>query len=66
MGEDDPALIPVTIRTQKQLSNAAFRDIFTAKLISAQKNISGSAAKNLQQLYLQLGLDKYAISIVDH
>lgn len=52
--------IPLTIRTAKMLSNANFRSILIDQLLSAKKNISGTAADNLVYLYNQLRLDHYA------
>ncbi|TCC89404.1 HEAT repeat domain-containing protein [Pedobacter frigiditerrae] len=54
-------LIPITARTAKMLSNDNFRSILTQELLSAKKNISGTAAVNLENLYNQLNLDKYAV-----
>lgn len=52
--------IPVTFRTSKMLSNSNFRAILVKELLSAKKNISGTSATNLENLYNQLNLDKYA------
>ena len=52
--------IPITLRTSKMLSNSNFRSILVKELLSAKKNISGTSAVNLENLYNQLNLDKYA------
>ncbi|RZL50793.1 MAG: hypothetical protein EOP00_02590 [Pedobacter sp.] len=52
--------IPLTMRTAKMLPNANFRSILIEQLLSAKKNISGTAADNLESLYNQLSLDQYA------
>ena len=53
--------IPVTARAQKLMRNRHFRRLLTEEIQSAKKNITGTAADNLKQLYLQLGLDRYAL-----
>jgi hypothetical protein len=57
-----PGLIPVTPRTVKLLNNPQFRNILTRELINAKKSVSGESAGNLVKLYLQLELQKYALS----
>ncbi|MGN6180407.1 MAG: HEAT repeat domain-containing protein, partial [Mucilaginibacter sp.] len=55
--------IPVTKRALKLLaSDQHFKKLLTDKLISAKKNISGSAAKGLKLLYLQLNLHHFAVT----
>lgn len=53
--------IPVTDRAKKLMSNKHFRKLLTQEIISAKKNISGTASDNLKHLYMQLGLEKYAL-----
>jgi len=55
--------IPVTTRLQKLLSdNQHFRKILTDELTNAKKNVSGTSADNLKQLYMQLNLHHFAIA----
>lgn len=61
---EDPSevkIIPVSARTQKMLLNNDFRKIMTEELLVAKKNISGTAATGLENLYEQLNLKKYAL-----
>lgn len=60
---DDPAHIhfPINHRTSILLKNNRFRNLLTQELLSAKKNMSGTAATYLQKLYLQLELDQYAL-----
>jgi hypothetical protein len=58
---EEAQLIPITTRTAKMLPNYNFRSILTEELLSAKKNISGTAGINLESLYNQLNLDKYAV-----
>ncbi len=53
--------IPVTDRLQKTLNEKPFREFLTDELIKARKNVSGVAAENVKNLYLQLNLDKHAL-----
>ncbi len=57
--EDD---IPVTLRVQQSLKQTPFRKFLTNELLKAKKNVSGSAAENIKQLYLQLNLNQYALA----
>jgi hypothetical protein len=54
--------IPVTTRTTSLLNDAHFRAVLTDALVNAKKNVTGSSADNLKQLYLQLGLQQYALN----
>ncbi len=60
----DPALVHFQInhRTAVLLKNNSFRKLLTQELLSAKKNMSGTAALFLQKLYLQLKLDEYALA----
>ncbi len=60
--EEAQEYIPVTNRLQKTLSKTSFREFLTDELIKARKNVSGIAAENVKNLYLQLNLDKYALN----
>lgn len=53
--------IPVTDRAKKLMDNKYFRKLLTQEIISAKKNISGTASENLKHLYIQLGLGRYAV-----
>jgi len=55
------AMIPVTSRAEKLMSNKHFRKLLINEIMSAKRSISGISADNLKLLYVQLGLDKYAI-----
>ncbi|MGN6394825.1 MAG: HEAT repeat domain-containing protein [Mucilaginibacter sp.] len=59
---DNNKTIQLTERTH-QLLNADphFRELLTGELLNARKNISGTSAGNLKQLYLQLGLQNFAV-----
>lgn len=61
--ESDLELVkfPINNRTQVLLKDARFRKILTKELLLAKKNMSGAAGLFLQKLYLQLGLDQYAL-----
>lgn len=54
-------MIPVTARAEKLMSNRHFRKLLVNEIMSAKRSITGISADNLKQLYVQLGLDKYAI-----
>jgi hypothetical protein len=54
-------LIPVTARAEKLMHNKQFRKFLTGEILSAKKNINGTAADNLKHLYQQLQLEKYAL-----
>jgi hypothetical protein len=60
--EETESEIPVTTRVQQTLSKAPFRKFLTEELLKAKKNVSGSASDNIKHLYLQLGLDSYALA----
>ncbi|MGN6639824.1 MAG: HEAT repeat domain-containing protein [Mucilaginibacter sp.] len=53
--------IPVTDRAKKLMNDKHFRKLLTQEIISAKKNISGTASENLKHLYIQLGLGRYAL-----
>ena len=58
----DPATgIPGTKKAKRLMVNKTFRRLFTEELISAKKNITGSAAGNLKYLYHQLKLESFAL-----
>ena len=58
-------LIPVTARAEKLMNNKQFRKFLTSEILSAKKNIIGTAADNLKHLYQQLQLEKYALKNLD-
>jgi len=53
--------IRITLRMQKLLGNRNFRKLLTHRLLVARKNILGPSSLPLKHLYLQLGLDQYAL-----
>lgn len=57
--------ISITKRTESLLIKPKFRKLLTKEILSAKKNISGTASTNLINLYLQLGLDVYASKNMD-
>jgi hypothetical protein len=59
---EDDTLIPVTARAEKLMHNKYFRKLLVTEIISAKKNITGISADNLKHLYVQLGLEKYALN----
>ena len=56
--------VPVTMRLSRLLINHRFRSHLTKKIISAARSLSGQSSANLQTLYLQLGLDKFALKMI--
>ncbi|MBV8388779.1 MAG: HEAT repeat domain-containing protein [Mucilaginibacter sp.] len=56
------AMIPVTSRAEKLMSNKYFRKLLVNEITSAKKSITGISADNLKHLYVQQGLDKYALN----
>ncbi len=56
---DEP--IRITLRMQKLLGNRNFRKLLTRQLLIARKNILGLSSLPLKHLYLQLGLEQYAL-----
>lgn len=54
--------IPLTGRAEKLMHNRHFRKLLTEELILTKKSLTGMASDNLQHLYRQLQLDKYALS----
>jgi hypothetical protein len=56
------SMIPVTARAEKLMSNRHFRKLLVNEIMSAKRSITGISADNLKQLYVQLGLDKYAFN----
>jgi len=59
---EDHTLIPVTARAEKLMRDKHFRKLLVNEITSAKKNISGISADNLKHLYVQLGLEKYALN----
>jgi hypothetical protein len=59
------ALIPVTRRLKANLRNSRFSNRFIKKIIAAKRNISGRYGDNLRHLYIQLGLDKNALRLLE-
>lgn len=55
-------MIPVTARAEKLMSNKHFRKLLVNEITSAKKSITGISADNLKHLYVQLGLEKYALN----
>jgi hypothetical protein len=60
--EGDDNTIPVTARADKLMSNKHFRKLLINEIMSAKRSITGTSADNLKNLYVQLGLDKYAFN----
>jgi hypothetical protein len=58
---DDEEMISATARAEKLIRDKYFRKLLVNEIISAKKNITGISAENLKHLYVQLGLDKYAL-----
>lgn len=56
--------IVVAERIKKLLLNKYFRELLTNAILSAKESISGSSGTYLKSLYLQLGLDKYAVKLI--
>lgn len=56
------AMIPVTKRAEKLMGDKHFRRLLTNEIMSAKRSITGISADNLKHLYVQLGLDQYAMS----
>lgn len=56
--------VPLTHRAERLIINRRFRSHLTKKIISAARSLSGQSADNLKLLYLQLGLDKFALSMI--
>ena len=61
---DENMTIPLTARFRNSLKNRRFRHHLTKQIIAAKKNVSGHAGQNLNKLYLQLGLDSYAVKLI--
>jgi hypothetical protein len=59
---DGDAMIPVTARAEKLMSNKHFRKLLVNEIMSAKRSITGISADNLKHLYMQLGLDKYSFN----
>lgn len=53
--------IPVAPEAQKLIANKRFRQVIVNVILSATKNISGTAETNLKKLYEQLNLQLYAV-----
>lgn len=59
---DGDAMIPVTTRAEKLMSNRHFRKLLVNEIMSAKRSITGISADNLKHLYVQVGLGKYAFN----
>ena len=59
------ALIPVTPRLKANLKNRRFCNQLVKKIIAAKRNMSGQHGENLCHLYIQLGLDKKALRLLE-
>ncbi|TBO44428.1 HEAT repeat domain-containing protein [Pedobacter kyonggii] len=59
------ASIPVTRRLKANLRNKRFCKQFVKKIIAAKRNMSGRHGENLRHLYIQLGLDKKALRLLE-
>ena len=59
---EEDAMIPVTSRAEKLMSNKHFRKLLVNEIMSAKRSITGISADNLKHLYVQLGLDQYTLS----
>jgi hypothetical protein len=57
---EEETTIPLTQRAKKLMRNKHFRKLLTEEIMSAKRNITGTSADNLKQLYIQLQLEKYA------
>lgn len=55
----------ISERLKRLLPDRHFRLILTGKLVSAKRNMSGTASENLTQLFRQLKLDKRALMMLD-
>ena len=53
--------IPVPVDITRLMPNAHFRKLIIDEIMSVKKDMSGTAADNLQKLFLQLKLEKYAL-----
>ncbi|WP_256004309.1 HEAT repeat domain-containing protein [Pedobacter deserti] len=63
--DDKHHIIPITTRLNKLLANQRFRHHLTRKIVSASRSLSGQSFRNLQRLYIQLGLDKFALKMAE-
>ena len=57
-------LISSSIIPQNVISlmrNSTFRKLLTSKIVAASKSLSGNSESNLKKLYVQLGLEQYAL-----
>ena len=59
--EAGPQPIPVPESVVKLMPKAHFRKLLIDEIMSVKKNMSGTASDNLQKLFLQLKLEKYAL-----
>ncbi|SFA53280.1 hypothetical protein SAMN04488511_11216 [Pedobacter suwonensis] len=57
--------IPITRRLKDNLNNRRFSNRLVKKIILAKRNVSGQYGDNLRQLYIQLGLDKKALRLLE-
>jgi hypothetical protein len=55
------AKVPVPAGTGELIKDKHFRKLLVNEIMSAKRNISGAASASLNQLYKQMGLDKYAL-----
>ncbi len=61
MDEEETGPIPVPEEIIKLMPNAHFRKLLIDEIMGVKKNMSGTASENLQKLFLQLKLEKYAL-----
>ena len=63
MDEEEAAAQPIPVPDEiiKLMPNAHFRKLLIDEIMSVKKNMSGTASENLQKLFLQLKLEKYAL-----
>lgn len=59
---EDDEMLSATAKAEKLIKEKYFRKLLVNEIISAKKNITGISADNLKQLYVRLGLDKYALT----
>ncbi len=63
--EKDAETFKVPQRINKLLSNPYFRKFLTNEILSSSENITGISGNNLKTLYLELGLDSYALKLLN-
>lgn len=59
---EDEEMRSVTANAEKLVHDRYFRKLLVNEITSAKKNITGISADNLKQLYVQMGLEKYALN----